>query len=523
MTQTETAARKIAAALQAAMAAQRAGRLADAERLFRKILRTAPEQCDALHGLGTVLHQTGAHDRALGFFERASRAGGGSGVEVNRASALMALGRHDDAVAALDRALRIHPGDAALHYNRGNALLALGHNREADAAFAAALSIRPNLIDALKNRALALTELGRHAEALEACTRLLAIAPDFPPAHRHAAHAALMLGDYARGWREYEWRWRDPEASVFHRRLAAPRWTGTQDLAGRTLLLHAEQGLGDAIQFSRFVPLVAGRTGRIVLEAPASLLPLFRGLPGVDACVAAGSPLPPHDFHTALMSLPAILGTTRENIPADVPYLRADPDRIADWQAWLGPARGLRIGLAWSGSPTNVHDRKRSVPLAALATLAGEKIELVAVQNDLRLADQAAARDIGIRLTAERLSDFGETAALMSNLDLVISVCSSPAHLAGALGRPVWVMLRWSADWRWLAGRTDSPWYPTARLFRQPQEGDWESVAAALRSAIRAGRVEAGPTGRTAPDRATNFAAGTDLPPCPGSRAAAIY
>jgi hypothetical protein len=300
------------------------------------------------------------------------------------------------------------------------------------------------------------------------------------------------VGDYERGWREFEWRWKDPGNAVHARNFRQPLWLGREDLAGRTILLYAEQGFGDTIQFCRYVPMVKALGARVVLEAPAPLLPLLRTLAGVDELVAFGAALPPFDVQTPLMSLPLAFGTRFETIPASVPYLACDPVRVEKWRALLGPARGLRVGLAWSGNAALQSDNVRSARLAALAPLFRDGVEYVAVQKDVRPHDVADAERLCVRMFGAETRDFADTAALISLMDVVVSVDSAPAHLAGALATPVWVLLYYAAEWRWLMGRDDSPWYPTARLFRQQVALDWGEVAGRVGDALA---LIAAPTG----------------------------
>lgn len=516
-------------ALAEAQSHLQAGRLDEAERLLRRVLRRAPEEAAAAHLLGIVLHRAGRDAQALTFLDRARRAGPADArLAGNRASVLAALGRHDDALAELDDAVARHPGEAALHYNRGNALLARGRNEAAEEAFERALARHPDLVPAWQNIGLARTRQGkleaalaayervialapparpgseearllaemwankawaldwlnRREEALAACQTALAIVPDFPLAHWNAAPILLALGDYARGWREWEWRWQLPDSPLRRRALSAPLWLGAESLAGRTILLHAEQGFGDTLQFCRFARRVQARGARTILEVPRPLLALARTLPGVDTLIAAGETLPPFDCHTPLMSLPLALGITLNGLAGDVPYLAADPARIASWRARLGESGRRRVAFAWSGNPGTPTDRWRSAPLAALAVLFRKDIEFVCLQREIREADREAVHRFGIRFFGEAIADFADTAALIALSDLCLTTDTGPAHLAGAMGHKLWVMLHDAPEWRWLIGREDSPWYPSARLFRQTRAGDWGELAARVAAAL---------------------------------------
>jgi tetratricopeptide (TPR) repeat protein len=498
----------------------------DAERLLRRLLRQQPEHAEALHCLGIALHAQGQNAQALGFFERCLRLEpANSQAENNRATVLNALGRQAEALACLDRALALKPEDPELHYNRGNTLMTLLRDEDALAAFEVALARQPEFRQALQNKGIVLTRLGRPVEALATYEKLLALYPSGAPAditlsearvnrawaldrmnrrdealaacdaaiagdaahalaHFNAAPICLAMGDYERGWHEFEWRWRDPTFKVYARNFKQPLWLGQESLEGRTILLYAEQGFGDTIQFCRYAPMVKARGATVIMEAAPPLLPLLRTLKGVDELVAFGQRLPPFDFQTPMMSLPLAFDTRLESIPAEVPYLAADPERVEKWREILGPRRGLRVGLAWSGNRELQSDNVRSARLAELAALFRDCIEYVSVQKDVRPHDLAEAPRLGLRLYGEQIEDFADTAALISLMDIVVSVDSAPAHLAGAIAKEVWLLLYFASEWRWLMKREDSPWYPTARLFRQRIALDWREVAGRIGDAL---------------------------------------
>lgn len=506
--------------LRGAFAALQGQRFEEAERLFRRIVRAEPDHAEALHCLGIALHRLGRHEQALGFLDRALRIDArNSQAENNRATVLNALKRPADALESLHRALALKPDDAQLHYNLGNTLMVLQRNDEALAGFDRAIALDRDFRQAWQNRGIVLTRLGRpeealatydrllallpatgtimaeaqankawaldrlnrRAEALAACDDALAVDPDHALAHWNAAPILLAMGDYERGWKEWEWRWHDPNFPGRKRNFQKPLWLGQESLAGRRILLHAEQGYGDSIQFCRYAPLVKALGAHVILEAPAPLLPLLRTLDGVDALVALGDALPDYDMQTPLMSLGLAFGTRVDSVPASVPYLHADRAKLDEWRARLGPPRGLRVGLAWSGNPVMPNDVVRSAPLKEIESLFLPGVEYIAVQRDIRPQDLAAAEKFDIRTFGAETKDFSDAAALVSLMDVVISVCSGPAHLAGALGKPLWLMLYSATDWRWLMHREDSPWYPTARLFRQKTAMDWRELAERVR------------------------------------------
>jgi tetratricopeptide (TPR) repeat protein len=325
-----------------------------------------------------------------------------------------------------------------------------------------------------------LHHLKRAEEALESFDRALALKPDLAEAHWNKALLLLELGDFARGLPEYEWRWRR-ESELKPRDFTQPAWRG-EELGGRTILLHSEQGFGDSIQLLRYVPMVAAKGGRVVLEIPDSLMPLVGRRDGVVAMVKPGAPLPPFDLHCPLMSLPLAFGTTLATVPAQVPYLQVPVERAADWRDRLPGTGRPRVGLVWSGKPTHKNDHNRSIALHRLAPLLSlSGIDFVSLQREYREADMAAlAASRNLRRLDAALADFADTAAVVEAVDLVITVDTAVAHLAGALGKPVWILVSSIQDWRWLLQREDSPWYPTARLFRQPEIGDWDSVIGRL-------------------------------------------
>jgi hypothetical protein len=428
--------------------------------------------------------------------------------------------RFEEALSAYDSGLRVAPDDPELHNGRGvtllelrrpaearddferalaadsdcldalgnlgNALLKLNRPEEALAAYDRALKIVPNNAQLLTNRAVALRRLDRPQEALMSAARALAEKPDFARARFVAGVTHLTLGNFAAGWRGYEARWGVGALASQRRNFAAPQWRGAEALAGKTILLHAEQGFGDAIQFMRYAPLVAARGADVVLEVRRELMRLAASLPGVATTVAYGDALPPFDRHCPLLSLPLAFATHEATIPAGIPYLQPVGDDIAAWRARL-PQRRPLIGLCWSGEHMYDNDLNRSVPLATLAPLLDVPgVQFVSLQRDLRDEDALhLARRSELVSIGQQFTDFADTAAAIAALDLVISVDTAVAHLAGALGKPLFLLLPLAADFRWLRERSDSPWYPTARLFRQPRFGDWASVVAAVRAEVQ--------------------------------------
>jgi hypothetical protein len=398
--------------------------------------------------------------------------------------ALTELGRLGEAAAYLRQAIRLKPAMAQAHNNLGLALAELGRFAEAEAAYEAALAIDPKMPEALTNLGSALKEQGRVDEAITTYQVALWVDPESASAQWNRALARLQSGDYERGWPEYEWRWRRKHAPP-RRGNAQPLWNGS-DLAGRTILLTAEQGLGDVVQFVRYAPLVKARGGSVLVECPPSLIPLLRSCGGIDGLVAESVQPPAHDVQAPLMSLPAILGTTLESVPRSVPYLSADPALVEDWRSALAGHREFRVGIAWQGNPRHKWDRHRSFRLsdaAPLARLRGVRLySLQRIHGLDQLSKCAASLSVetfGPDIDTTR-GAFMDTAATMKNLELVVVPDSALAHVAGALGVPVWVPLGTPSDCRWMMDREDSPWYPTMRLFRQSERGAWGPVFARM-------------------------------------------
>jgi hypothetical protein len=386
-------------------------------------------------------------------------------------------------------ALRVQPDLAEAHNNLGITLRHFGRFDEAVASCRAALARRPQSPEAHNNLAMALRDLGRLAEAEACCRQALALRPDYAGAHANLSAIMLLAGRLREGWAEYEWRWKVGKELV-PRPFAQPRWTGGA-LGDRVLLVHAEQGFGDTLQFCRYVPLIASGA-RVVLEVQQPLLRLLSGLGGVEKVVAHGEPLPPFDLHCPMLSLPHAFATTLDDVPSRVPYLSADPAQAAIWRQRLAHLPGLRVGVAWTGNPRPFHpaanaiDRRRSIPFERFMRLLDlPGINFVSLQKG-EPADRAARLPPGIALHdwMHELDDFADTAALVEALDLVVTVDTSIVHLAGALAKPVWLLNRFDTCWRWLLDRTDSAWYPTIRQFRQPRPGDWDTVLAAVRAAL---------------------------------------
>jgi Flp pilus assembly protein TadD len=512
--------RQIDAHLQNGKRLHGAGRLGDAGAIYQQVLTVAPGHPDAMHMMGVLLLQTGQPGQGLNWIDRAIAAPGtpkgvASDFHTHRAHALLALGRTTEAIAACQVALQLRRGNAEAFQAFGHALTDAGDYQGALKAYHDASRLKPDLPDVMNNLGTALHHANRLEDAArtlarahakqpgdpgillnlssvlrdlgqfrEAETRLLAaarLAPDDPRVRYDHALLMLLLGRFEAAWPGWEARF--AAGAVADRGLAAPRWRG-EPLAGRTLLIHAEQGLGDTIQFCRF--RFPG-DGKVLFESQPRIARLMRQR--TDATVLrVGDPLPPFDLACPLMSLPAIFRTTEATIPRDVPYLSAEPDAVTRWRDRLG-SHGFRVGIAWQGNPARREDAGRSIPLDQFQTLAAiPGVRLISLQKDQgseQLTSGMAVETLGSDFDSGP-DGFIDTAAVMMNLDLVISSDTAIPHLAGALGLPVWVALRAVPDWRFMLERPDSPWYPTMRLFRQRQRDQWTPVFAAIGRALAA-------------------------------------
>ena len=465
---------------------QELGRYDEALASFDRALALRPDFAVALYNRGNVLQNLEHYNEALASYDRALAVRPDFPEALsNRGKVLQKLKRFEEAVASYDPALALRPDFVEAYSDRGTAFHALKRYDEALASYGRALGLQPSYVLAHYNRGLTLHEFGRCEEAIVSYSHAIDLQPDLADAHLNQSLSRLLIGDFDHGWPGYEWRMKVRSTGNIWRKFTQPQWSGHVDISGKTILLHAEQGFGDAIQFCRYVPLVAARDARIILEVPMQLVELMTTLAGASQIVAKYSPLPDFDIHCPLLSLPLAFGTRLETIPSLVPYLRASSEDVKNWEARLGPKQRPRIGLAWSGRPTYVNDRNRSIPLNALLPLLDIDATFVSLQKDVHASDATVLQaHSDLRHFSDELKNFSDTAALISRLDLVISIDSSVAHLAGALAKPVWVMLPFIPDWRWLLNRDDSPWYPTVRLFRQDDTRVWDNVIARIHAAL---------------------------------------
>ncbi|CAB3747418.1 tetratricopeptide repeat protein [Paraburkholderia solisilvae] len=417
----------------------------------------------------------------------------------NRACTLRELGRAQDALSSCDTAIRLQPAYAEAWSNRANALSDLKRPEEARESYLHAIKLAPGFADAWNNLALTLVDLDRHDEALACFDHALSKNENHVEAHWNRSICLLRMGRFHEGWTEYEWRWKRRRVSLSQRRLQQPLWLGDFALDGKTILLHAEQGLGDTIQFCRYAEKVAASGATVLLEVPPELVRLLQGLKGVAQVIEEGQPLPAFDCYCPLLSLPLAVGTESESIPSPGPYLHADSTEVDRWGRRIHPISGnaLKVGLVWAGgnrphvAELRKYDERRSVSLEAFAPVLGvENVRFFSLQKGPavnRLAEMNARlpEDRQIIDFTNEIVDFADTAAFVQNLDVVISVDTSTAHLAGALGKPVWILNRLDTCWRWMLKRTDSPWYRSATLYRQSALGEWDDVFRALERSLR--------------------------------------
>lgn len=498
---------------------EKCGRYADAIASYRAALAVRADFVEALSNLGQLLRRSGSYEEAATLFMRAIEHGARDGaVHRGLGMALGRLNRTDEAIVALRKAIEINPADHEAHNHLGNRLKQKGAMADAEACYREALRLKPDYVDAHNNignshfrtgrldeaeacyrKALALKPdyadghgnlgivhmgMGRHDASIASLREALRLRPVYPEASCNLSQALLVTGQFKEGWDRYEARWSLP--SLPARPFRQPWWRG-ESLIGRTILLHAEQGVGDTFQFVRFAGLVRDLGADVLLEVPRETMCVLAPLagPGIRV-IPRGSKLPHFDLHCPLLSIPGALGCDLETIPAEVPYLAAEPKRVEAWRDRIGRGGPLKVGLVWAGNPQHANDHHRSFrPVAYRPLWEIPGVAFFSLQKQQREGDAADLATLGpITDLAPHLGDFADTAAALCALDLLISVDTSVVHLAGALGRPVWTMVPFSPDWRWLVDRPDTPWYPTMRLFRQTKRNDWKGTVSRVADAL---------------------------------------
>jgi hypothetical protein len=452
---------------------------------FDTAIKLRPDYAEAHNNRGVVLQELKRLEDARASFDAAiALKQDYAEAYNNRGNARKELGDLEGATADFDKAIGLRANYAAPHYNRGIVLREGGRFDDALASLDRAIALKQDYAEAYNNRGLVLQELNRPQDAIASFAKAIALMPNDAEAYVNQSVSLLQLGRFEQGWPLYEWR-KKLEQPFGARSFAQPLWLGRDDLSNRTVFVHWEQGLGDTIQFARFAKLLTARGASVVMSVQEPLYRLLSQMhPGVRVISQDEVPAA-FDYHCPMMSLPLALATTLQTIPAEGPYLFADDAVCKAWNARLPAKTRPRIGIAWSGGAKHKNDRQRSIDLSTFASLLSPGVHWISLQNEIRDDDAAALAQLHqIEQCGEQLQDFADTAALIDRLDLVIAVDTSVAHLAGAMGKPVWILLPYNADWRWLLERGDSPWYPTARLFRQDSPRSWSNVMTRVRDAV---------------------------------------
>ena len=453
---------------------------------FDKAIALAPAEAEYVCDRASALAEIDRYSEALAGYDHAIALNPNFDPAYSfRGNALLALGRIDAAIQSFNQAIAIKADSPAAFLNRGNAFLQKGLFELALASYDQAIALQPHYPMAYSNRSAALKHMHRLQESLASSDQAIAQEPGYIDAQWNKALTLLLSGDLEQGFRGYLVRWQTDVFQTVRRHFEPPLWLGVESIQGKRLFVHNEQGLGDSLQFCRFITLAALAGARVIYEVESPLFDLMKTLEGVDVLLRQRDTLPPFDYYCPVMSLPVALGTTLDSLPAKVPYLHADVGKRTNWEQRLRPRQGLRVGLVWSGSATHKADHQRSISLEELMQALPLQLSYVSLQKELRDADQSAlAHWPQIQHFGDEIEDFSDTAALCELMDVVIAVDTSVAHLAGALGVKTWVLLPHFPDWRWLMGRSDSPWYPTMQLFRQKTAGEWAPVLAAVRQQL---------------------------------------
>ncbi|OGP50496.1 MAG: hypothetical protein A2Y79_06280 [Deltaproteobacteria bacterium RBG_13_43_22] len=455
------------------------GRLEGAIRCYQKAFQINPSNVTHYKTLGNALRETGKLEESLEILSLAlDRFPDDPEVYYSLGAALKDKGRFDKAVECYQKAIQINPRLPQAYYNLGNVFKEKGQLQEAKKQFQKALELDPKFAETYNNLGMIYKEAGDMSEALLMFQKAWEVKPGFAEAKWNMGLTNLLAGNFLDGWEGYEWRWEKPDYKKHKRDFPKPIWQG-EELKGQKILLHAEQGYGDTLQFIRYFPMVAALDAQVYVECPLELRPLIKDMTGVNRVIVRGDPLPEFDFHCPLMTLPKVFGTTLDSIPQTIPYLKVDPDLVKTWQGRTNSAGSkFKVGLVWSGNPEHLNDQNRSCNPETLTPLTRiKKVQLFSLQKNLGPdSTKSVCRALTLIDLTDQIRDFSDTAALIANLDLVISVDTAVAHLAGGLGKRVWTLLPHSPDWRWLLGREDSPWYPTMRLYRQTKPKDWTKV-----------------------------------------------
>lgn len=454
------------------------GQADEAARLYQQALEIQPKQPALWNNHAVALAQSNRREEAIASFERATQIKSDNPeTHYNRANLLKELGRFEEAITGFRTAISLKPDYAEAHNNCGVVCSRLNQYEEAIACFDKAVELRNNYVEAYNNRGVALAASRNWKAALASYNQAIACDPNYADAYWNKALVLLSFGAFKEGWPLYEWRWRRLDFAAVRRNFMQPQWLGQHDLTGKSVFVYAEQGLGDTIHFCRYLSLLQVAGARTIFGVQPEIKSLMRSLRPATELICPGDVIPPFDYHAPLMSLPAAFDTEISNIPNSVSYLTPSSTALGRWQLILGPRRRARVAVVWAGNRHHANEHNRSVSATEIIPLVRDDVDFISLQTRLDPDDKRFLFNYpAVRNVGEQLCDFDETAAVVSLSDLVITVDTAVAHLAGALAKPVWIMLPYVSDWRWFLDREDSPWYPTARLFRQEKPGDWQQV-----------------------------------------------
>ena len=454
------------------------GNLKEAKNIYEQILEHKPKHFDALQLLGILYGQINEKDKAIKLLELALQIKPDDAATLNNYGVILTeVNRTNDSYEALDKATNIKPDYAEAYSNKGNTLKLLGKYDDAVKAYSKAIQLKPNYAEAYNNRGVIYKELNQTDLALKDLKKAISLKPDYPEANSTLGVTLLLTGDFSKGWEQYEWRWKDLSDPSVIRSFKQPLWDGKKSLKGKSILLYSEQGLGDTIQFSRYILLIKALGAKVILETHKELLNIVGSIDSNITIILMGQTLPHFDFQCPLLSLPLKFGTGLKNIPSPNRYIWADKRIVPKWKKKIGSQKKPLIGLAWEGNPLHKNDYNRSILLAELIPHLPKKYEYIGLQKDIRESNlKTLKRSSMIDNLIDNNVSMDDTAAIIENLDIVISVDTSVAHLSASMGKPTWILLPFVPDWRWLLNRNDSPWYKSVKLFRQEKRGNWELV-----------------------------------------------
>ena len=454
------------------------GNLKEAKNIYEQILEHKPKHFDALQLLGILYGQINEKDKAIKLLELALQIKPDDAPTLNNYGVILTeVNRTNDSYEALDKATNIKPDYAEAYSNKGNTLKLLGKYDDAVKAYSKAIQLKPNYAEAYNNRGVIYKELNQTDLALKDLKKAISLKPDYPEANSTMGVTLLLTGDFSKGWEQYEWRWKDLSDPSVIRSFKQPLWDGKKSLKGKSILLYSEQGLGDTIQFSRYILLIKALGAKVILETHKELLNIVGSIDSNITIILMGQTLPHFDFQCPLLSLPLKFGTGLKNIPSPNRYIWADKRIVPKWKKKIGSQKKPLIGLAWEGNPLHKNDYNRSILLAELIPHLPKKYEYIGLQKDIRESNlKTLKRSSMIDNLIDNNVSMDDTAAIIENLDIVISVDTSVAHLSASMGKPTWILLPFVPDWRWLLNRNDSPWYKSVKLFRQEKRGNWELV-----------------------------------------------